>query len=96
MAITRLASVAGVRIPDTALCNAAVELLAATSPQFLCNHCLRTYVLGASLLRALAAQSSTRKFPFVVLFCTTLGSFPLMLVKTALKWTVLRLLASFV
>jgi hypothetical protein len=25
MAITRLASVAGVRIPDTALCNSAVE-----------------------------------------------------------------------
>ena len=52
MAITRLASVAGVRIPDTALCNAAVELLEATSPQFLCNHCLRTYVFGSLAVKS--------------------------------------------
>jgi hypothetical protein len=96
MAITRLASVAGVRIPDTALCNAAVELLAATSPQFLCNHCLRTYVFGSLAVKSVGRAIIDEKFPFVVLFCTTLGSFPLMLVKTALKWTVLRLLASFV
>lgn len=52
MAITRLASVAGVRIPDTALCNSAVELLEATSPQFLCNHCLRTYVFGSLAVKS--------------------------------------------
>jgi hypothetical protein len=44
--ITRLESLAGVRIPDTPLAKAAVDLLEATSPQFICNHCVRTYVFG--------------------------------------------------
>jgi hypothetical protein len=37
MSLARLKSVAGVRIPDTALCNAAVDLLESSSPQFLCT-----------------------------------------------------------
>jgi hypothetical protein len=44
--ITRLKSLAGVRIPDTSLAKAAVDLLEVTSPQFICNHCVRTYVFG--------------------------------------------------
>ena len=42
MTLARLKSVAGVRIPDTALCIAAVDLLESSSPKFLCTHCLRT------------------------------------------------------
>ena len=46
MTLARVKSVAGVRIPDTALCNAAVDLLESCSPAFLCSHCLRTYIFG--------------------------------------------------
>jgi hypothetical protein len=52
--ITRLESLAGVRIPDTPLAKAAVDLLEAASPQFLCNHCVRTAIwhnLSPSLTR---------------------------------------------
>ena len=51
--ITRLESLAGVRIPDTPLAKAAVDLLEATSPQFLCHHCVRTYVFGTLALRSI-------------------------------------------
>src|ERR1700731_4945704 len=47
MALARLKSVAGVTIPDTVLCNAAVDLLESSSPGFLCTHCLRTYIFGS-------------------------------------------------
>jgi len=47
MALARLKSVAGVTIPDAALCNAAVDLLESSSPGFLCTHCLRTYIFGS-------------------------------------------------
>jgi hypothetical protein len=50
--ITRLESLAGVRIPDTPLANAAVDLLEATSPQFICNHCVRVYVFGSLAVRS--------------------------------------------
>src|SRR6266446_3744486 len=53
MALARLKSVAGVIIPDTALCNAAVELLESGSPGFLCTHCLRTYIFGSLAVRGL-------------------------------------------
>ena len=53
MALARLKSVAGVRIPDTALCTAAVDLLESSSPEFLCQHCLRTYVFGSLALKGL-------------------------------------------
>ena len=51
--ITRLESLAGVRIPDTPLAKAAVDLLEATSPQFICNHCVRTYVFGNLAVRSI-------------------------------------------
>ena len=38
MTLARLKSIAGVTIPDTELCNAAVDLLEASSPEFLCTH----------------------------------------------------------
>jgi hypothetical protein len=47
MALTRLKSVANVKIQDTALCNAAIDLLESSSPAFLCTHCLRTYIFGS-------------------------------------------------
>ena len=92
--VTRLESLAGVRIPDTPLAKAAVDLLEVTSPQFICNHCVRTYVTSPS--EASAARLSTRKLPFAGPFCTTLDLFPLMRAKTALKWTVPTLPENFV
>ena len=44
----KMVTVAGVQFPDTTLCNAAIDLLAETSPKFLYNHCFRTYVFGRS------------------------------------------------
>jgi hypothetical protein len=52
MAATRLKSLAGVQIPDTKFANAALDLLEATSADFLFNHCLRTYVFGSLAVRA--------------------------------------------
>ena len=51
MALARPRSVAGVTIPDTELCNDAVDLLESSSPQFLCAHCLRTYIFGSLSVR---------------------------------------------
>jgi HD domain len=51
MTLARLKSIAGVTIPDTELCNAAVDLLEASSPEFLCTHCLRTYIFGSLAVR---------------------------------------------
>jgi hypothetical protein len=51
MAATHLKSLAGVKIPDTKLTNAAVDLLEAASPQFLFNHCLRVYIFGSLAVR---------------------------------------------
>jgi len=76
MAITRLASVAGVRIPDTALCNAAVELLAATSPQFLCNHCLRTYVFGSLAVKSVGRAIIDEEISFCGALLHDLGLVP--------------------
>jgi hypothetical protein len=53
MPLARLKSVAGVRIPDTALCSAAVDLLESSSPTFLCTHCLRTFVFGSLAVKGL-------------------------------------------
>jgi hypothetical protein len=53
MTLARLKSVAGVRIPDTALCNAALDLLESCSPEFLCTHCLRAYIFGSLAVRSL-------------------------------------------
>ena len=53
MTLTRLKSVAGIPIPDTTLCNAAIDLLELSSPEFLCTHCLRTYIFGSLAVRGL-------------------------------------------
>jgi HD domain len=53
MTLARLKSIAGVTIPDTELCNAAVDLLEASSPEFLCTHCLRTYIFGSLAVRGI-------------------------------------------
>jgi hypothetical protein len=51
MNATRLNSLAGVQIPNTKITNAAMDLLEATSPQFLINHGLRVYILGSLAVR---------------------------------------------
>ena len=53
MALARLKSVASIPIPDTTLCNAAIDLLELSSPEFLCTHCLRTYIFGSLAVRGL-------------------------------------------
>jgi hypothetical protein len=53
MTLARLKSVAGIPIPDTTLCNAAIDLLELSSPEFLCTHCLRTYIFGSLAVRDL-------------------------------------------
>lgn len=37
------------QLPDSAFCRDAVEMVAAVSPPFLLNHCIRGYVFGAAL-----------------------------------------------
>jgi hypothetical protein len=49
----KLVAVAGVQFPDTTLCNPAVDVLAETSPKFLYNHCIRTYVFGSLAVKAM-------------------------------------------
>jgi hypothetical protein len=44
--------VAGVALPRTALTDAAVALARGGCPDFLFNHCMRTYIFGALALRA--------------------------------------------
>src|SRR5882757_7621482 len=53
MTLARLKSVAGIPIPDTTLCNAAIDLLESSSPEFLCTHCLRTYIFGSLAVRGI-------------------------------------------
>ena len=53
MALPRLKSIAGVTIPDTELCRSAVDLLEASSPEFLCTHCLRTFIFGSLAVRSI-------------------------------------------
>ena len=71
MSLARLKSVAGVRIPDAALCNAAVDLLESGSPQFLCTHCLRTYIFGSLPVRSLGRSLADEEAAFAPRFCTT-------------------------
>ena len=69
-------SVAGVRIPDTALCNAAVDLLESSSPQFLCTHCLRTYIFGSLALRSLGRSVADEEAAFCGSVLHDLGLIP--------------------
>jgi hypothetical protein len=57
--ITRLKSLAGVRILDTPLAKATVDLLEVTSPQFICNHCVRTYVFGNLAVRSIGRSMAS-------------------------------------
>ena len=76
MSLARLKSVAGVRIPDTALCNAAVDLLESSSPQFLCTHCLRTYIFGSLAARSLGRSVADEEAAFCGSVLHDLGLVP--------------------
>ena len=76
MALARLKSVAGVTIPDTALCNAAVDLLESSSPAFLCTHCLRTYVFGGLAVRSLGRSPVDEEAAFCAAILHDLGLVP--------------------
>jgi hypothetical protein len=73
MALTRLKSVAGVTIPDTALCNAAVDLLESSSPGFLCTHCLRTYIFGSLAIKNLGRSVVDEEAAFCAAMLHDLG-----------------------
>ena len=74
--ITRLESLAGVRIPDTPLAKAAVDLLELTSPQFICNHCVRTYVFGALAVRSIGRSVADEEIAFCGALLHDLGPVP--------------------
>jgi hypothetical protein len=74
--ITRLGSLAGVRIPDTPLAKAAADLLEATSPQFICNHCVRTYVFGNLAVRSIGRSIIDEEIAFCGALLHDLGLVP--------------------
>ncbi|HEY2497808.1 MAG TPA: HD domain-containing protein [Candidatus Angelobacter sp.] len=76
MALARLRSIAGVTIPDTALCNAAVALLRASSPEFLCTHCLRTYIFGTLAVRSMGRSIVDEEAAFCGAVLHDLGLVP--------------------
>jgi hypothetical protein len=73
VALARLKSVAGVTLPDTALCNAAVDLLESSSPEFLCTHCLRTYIFGSLAVRGLGQLAIDEEAAFCAAVLHDLG-----------------------
>jgi hypothetical protein len=76
MALARLKSVAGVTIPDTALCTAAIELLVSSSPEFLCTHCLRTYIFGSLAVRSIGRSVADEEAAFCAAALHDLGLVP--------------------
>ena len=58
-------SVAGIAIPQTALTHEAFAFVNAAAPQFLANHCLRTFVFGALL----AQMHSLPRYDAEAAFC---------------------------
>jgi hypothetical protein len=68
--------VAGIKIPDTALCCAAVDLLEASSPEWLCTHCLRTYVFGSLAVRGLGRSVLDEEAAFCAAILHDLGLVP--------------------
>src|SRR6202140_881680 len=76
MTLARLKSVAGVRIPDTALCIAAVDLLESSSPKFLCTHCLRTYIFGSLAVRSIGRSVADEEAAFCAAALHDLGLVP--------------------
>jgi hypothetical protein len=76
MALARLKSVAGVSVPDTALCKAAVGLLESSSPEFLCSHCLRTYIFGSLAVRGIGRSVADEEAAFCGAALHDLGLVP--------------------
>jgi hypothetical protein len=76
MTLARLKSLAGVRIPDTALCSAAVDLLESSSPEFLCTHCLRTYIFGSLAVKSLGCSVVDEEAAFCGAVLHDLGLVP--------------------
>src|SRR5271167_291278 len=76
MALARLKAVAGVTLPDTELCKAAVDLLEASSPEFLCTHCLRTYIFGSLAVRGLGRSVIDKEAAFCGAVLHDLGLVP--------------------
>jgi hypothetical protein len=76
MALSRLKSLAGIKIPDTALCCAAIDLLEASSPEWLCTHCLRTYVFGSLAVRGLGRSVLDEEAAFCAAILHDLGLVP--------------------
>jgi hypothetical protein len=74
--IIRVQSLGGVRIPDTPLAKAAVDLLEATSPQFICNHCVRTYVFGSLAVRSIGRNVNDEEIAFCAALLHDLGLVP--------------------
>src|SRR5580658_10990485 len=76
MALARFIAVASVSIPDTALCSAAVDLLESSSPEFLCTHCLRTYIFGSLAVRGLGRSVVDEEAAFCGAVLHDLGLVP--------------------
>jgi hypothetical protein len=76
MVLSRLKSLAGIKIPDTALCCAAIDLLEASSPEWLCTHCLRTYVFGSLAVRGLGHSVLDEEAAFCAAILHDLGLVP--------------------
>src|ERR1700681_4750090 len=76
MALARLKSVADVTMPDTALLNAAVDLLESSSPEFLCTHCLRTYIFGNLAVRSIGRSVADEEAAFCAAALHDLGLVP--------------------
>src|SRR5258706_11985385 len=73
MGLRDVKSVAGIAIPDTELCNAAVDLLENSSPEFLRYHCLRTYVFGCLAVRGLGRSAVDEEAAFCAAVLHDLG-----------------------
>src|SRR6267142_3676285 len=76
MVLARLKSVAGVTIPDTALCKAGIDLLESSSPGFLCNHCLRTYIFGSLAIQSIGRSVADEEAAFCASALHDLGLVP--------------------
>jgi hypothetical protein len=63
-------------MPDTALCCAAVDLLEACSPAFLCAHCLRTYIFGRLALSKIGRSVADEEAAFCGAVLHDLGLVP--------------------
>ena len=76
MANSRLVAIAGVVFPDTALCHAAMDLLASTSPAFLSNHCFRTYIFGSLAVKSMGRHIIDEEIAFCGSLLHDLGLVP--------------------